>query len=233
MDRSQVTHRRLSTLAFILGCLAPGAVLAVEEPAFEVIENRNGFELRQYDELVLAETVVDADFEDAGNEAFRRLFAYISGKNRSQAKIDMTAPVVQEAESEEIAMTAPVVQQSAEQGWKVAFIVPSDYSWHNAPEPVDSRVSLRLVPERTVAVLEFSGSWSAQRWADKESLLRQALDDAGLEADGPAVYARYDPPFKPWFLRRNEIQIPVKERAQQASSVSRPIVVVPSTPADR
>lgn len=211
MERSRNHRTMIPILSLAIGCLFPGSLLAIEEPSYEVVDSHDGFELRQYEEVVLAETLVEADFEDAGNEAFRRLFAYISGKNRIQAKIDMTAPVVQEQASAKIAMTAPVVQQSDAEGWRVAFVVPSQYSWHDAPEPVDSRVSLRLVPERTVAVLQFSGTWDAKRWAAKETELREALNGAGLEPDGPAVYARYDPPFKPWFLRRNEIQIPVRE----------------------
>lgn len=211
MERSRNHRTMIPMLSLALGCLFPGTLLAIEEPPYQVVESHDGFELRQYDEVVLAETVVESDFEDAGNEAFRRLFAYISGKNRIQAKIDMTAPVVQEPASAKIAMTAPVVQQSDEKGWRVAFVVPAQYSWHDAPEPVDWRVSLRLVPERTVAVIQFSGTWAATRWAAKEAELREALDGAGLEPDGPAVYARYDPPFKPWFLRRNEIHIPVRE----------------------
>ena len=210
MKRSTASRIRSTLIASALGCLVPAAALAIEEPSFQVVGDHEDFELRHYEEVVLAETLVDADFEDAGNQAFRRLFAYISGKNRSQAKIDMTAPVVQEPASEKIAMTAPVVQQSDERGWRVAFVVPSIYGWHDAPEPVDSEVSLRLVPERTVAVLRFSGSWDEDRWIDREARLREALSAEGLEPDGPAVYARYDPPFKPWFLRRNEIQIPVK-----------------------
>ncbi|MEE4271441.1 MAG: heme-binding protein [Thermoanaerobaculales bacterium] len=210
MECSRNHRRIIPILGSALACLLfPGTLCAIEEPSYTVVESHGIFEIRQYDEVVLAETLVEADFEDAGNKAFRRLFAYISGENRIQAKIDMTAPVVQEPASAKIAMTAPVVQQSDEKGWRVAFIVPGQYRWPDAPEPLDSRVSLRLVPERTVAALRFSGTWDAKRWAAKEAELREALDGAGLEPDGPAVYARYDPPFKPWFLRRNEILIPV------------------------
>ena len=204
----------LSTIAvFVVVCLVPGIVLAIEEPEYEILEENGGIELRSYDEVILAETQVDADFEAAGNQAFRRLFAYISGKNRSQVKIDMTAPVVQEAVSEKIAMTAPVIHQQDDRGWRVAFVVPDLYNWHNAPEPTDPEVSLRLVPERTMAVLRFSGGWSGERFKAKEAELRASLADRGWTPDGPAVFARYDPPFKPWFLRRNEVMIPVKTEA--------------------
>lgn len=208
---SEISRRvtRPAIAAFVCGWLLPGAALAIEEPGYGVLEKHGSIELRSYDEIVLAETLVDADFDAAGNQAFRRLFGYISGKNRSQVKIDMTAPVVQEAMSEKIAMTAPVVQQQDDQGWRVAFVVPDLYTWHNAPEPTDPEVSLRLVPERTMAVLRFSGGWSAEKFKAKEAELRTALADRGWTPAGPSVFARYDPPFKPWFLRRNEVMIPV------------------------
>jgi len=196
--------------AVVCGWLVPGVALAIEEPEYGLLEEHGSIQLRAYDEVVLAETLVEADFDAAGNQAFRRLFGYISGKNRSQVKIDMTAPVVQEAVSEKIAMTAPVVQQQDGPGWRVAFVVPDLYNWHNAPEPTDPEVSLRLVPERTMAVLKFSGGWSAERFKTKEAELRASLADLGWTPDGPAVFARYDPPFKPWFLRRNEVMIQVK-----------------------
>ena len=210
MSRRHNKLARSALAAMVCGWLVPGVALAIEEPEYEVLEEYDDIELRSYDEVVLAEVRVDADFDAAGNQAFRRLFGYISGKNRSQVKIDMTAPVVQEAVSEKIAMTAPVIQQQDDRGWRVAFVVPDLYTWNNAPTPTDPEVSLRLVPERTMAVLRFSGGWSGERFKAKEVELQSFLADRGWTPDGPAVCARYDPPFKPWFLRRNEVMIPVK-----------------------
>lgn len=194
------------------GLLVPGGALAVEEPEYEVVASHGELELRRYAPMILAETRVEADFEGAGNEAFRRLFRYISGDNRAQAKIAMTAPVVQEAASRKIAMTAPVVQEADEEGWRVAFVLPAEFSWETAPLPTDSRVALRLVPERTVAALRFSGTWGEERFAEHERRLRALIAEHGLEPAGEAVSARYNPPFTPWFMRRNEVLIPVVER---------------------
>ena len=199
---------------YALACVAMltplGAAMATEQPSYDVVAEHETFELRRYAPMILAETEVDGGFERAGNVAFRRLFDYISGANRTQTKIDMTAPVVQEATSEKIAMTAPVVQEGSDDGWRVAFVVPSEYTPETAPEPTDPRVELRVVPERLVAALRFSGTWDADRFRDHESQLLRLLAGEGLEPVGETVYARYDPPFKPWFLRRNEILIPVQ-----------------------
>ena len=61
--------------------LLAGNAMAVEEAKYNVLRDEAGFELREYESHILAETTVDGEFEDAGNEAFSRLFKYISGNN--------------------------------------------------------------------------------------------------------------------------------------------------------
>jgi hypothetical protein len=198
----------VGALAVVL--LPAGVTMAIEEPEYEVVASYGDFEVRRYASMILAETRVDSDFEKAGNQAFRRLFGYISGDNEAQAKIEMTAPVVQEPSSRKIAMTAPVVQESDDSGWRVAFVVPTEFSWETVPQPTDPRVSLRLVPERIVAAVRFSGTWGQERFFGHESELRERLAGHDLRPIGEAIYARYNPPFTPWFMRRNEVLIPVE-----------------------
>lgn len=107
-------------------------------------------------------------------------------------------------------MTAPVLQAGDTSGWRVAFVVPAQYSWETAPQPTDPRVKLRLLPARTVAAVRFSGTWDEERFTTKEKELRALLADRGLKTIGEAMYARYNPPFTPWFLRRNEVMIAVE-----------------------
>jgi hypothetical protein len=210
MKRTFGSRVLASGLLLIAAPAAARFAMAIEEPEYEVVAEHAGFELRRYQPVILAETEVDGGFEEAGNKAFSRLFAYIAGDNRSRAKIAMTAPVVQESSSEKIAMTAPVVQEGSDVGWRVAFVVPASYSWETVPEPTDARVELRQVPERTAAVLRFSGTWGEERFTTREARLRELLVEHGWQPVGEAIYARYDPPFTPWFMRRNEVQIPVE-----------------------
>jgi hypothetical protein len=184
--------------------------MAVENADYQVAAVHGDLEIRLYAPQILAETTVDSDFDGAGNQAFQRLFNYISGANRAQSKIAMTAPVSQEAAPQKIAMTAPVVQEAAGGTWRVSFLVPSSFTWDTVPEPVDPRVRLRKVPERTIAALRFSGTWGEQRFRDHESKLRTLLAKQGLKADGEPIFARYNPPFTPWFMRRNEVLIPIR-----------------------
>jgi hypothetical protein len=182
---------------------------ALEKAAYTVVESHGEIELRDYQPQILVETEVAASFDDAGNLAFRRLFNYISGENMSRSKIAMTAPVTQEAGSEKIDMTAPVTQEGRDGQWRIAFLLPSSYTWDTAPAPTDERVSLRQVPSQRMAAIRFSGRWGESRFQEHERKLREFITRQGLEVAGAVEYARYDPPFKPWFMRRNEVLIPV------------------------
>lgn len=182
---------------------------AIEETKFKVIESEGNFELRQYSPHIVAETFVEADFSKAGNEAFNRLAGYINGQNRRKQTIPMTAPVSQEADFEKIPMTAPVNQEGAGEKWRFTFLMPAKYTLETLPEPLDSRVALRKVPERLVAALKYSGTWSKSRYEEKKKQLMEWIEKHGLKQVGEPIFARYNPPFTPWFLRRNEVLIPV------------------------
>jgi hypothetical protein len=191
--------------------------MAIEEPQYRVLEQDGPFELRQYSPYMLAETAVDAGFMNAGNIAFGRLFRYISGANTTQAKIAMTAPVEQapragEKASAKIAMTAPVEQAVADGVYRIGFVVPREYSPATVPQPTDARVSIRAVPARRVAVWRYSGRWTEANFRDNERLLRARLAQRHLEpvAGDSAIIARYNSPFAVWFLRRNEVLIPLQ-----------------------
>ena len=83
--------------------------------------------------------------------------------------------------------------------------MPSAWTLETLPEPNDARVLLRAIPARTIAVLRYSGTWSQSRYEEPLKKLQDALQQAGLPWHGEAVWARYDPPWTPWFWRRNEI----------------------------
>jgi hypothetical protein len=190
--------------------------MAVEEPAYRLNESDGSFELRQYAPQVVAETRAEGGFESAGNVAFGRLFRYISGNNVAQQKIAMTAPVTQSGDAprgEKIAMTAPVSQVADGKAFRVAFVLPEEYSLETAPRPLDPTVQVSEVPARLVAVWRYSGRWTEANYADNEQQLRAAMKQRGLVGSGEPILARYNPPFTPWFMRRNEILIPVDQNS--------------------
>jgi hypothetical protein len=188
----------------------PIAGQAIEEPDYQVLRSLGQVELRQYAPYVVAEVVVDADAADAGNQAFPILAGYIFGKNKGQKTFAMTAPVTQTAEPVRMAMTAPVTQAAVPGGMRVQFVLPKGVTSASAPEPLDVRVQLREVPAATWAAIRYSGTWSQANYQEHLALLQAALKAAGVDTVGEPVLARYNAPFTPWFLRRNEIWLAVK-----------------------
>ncbi len=179
---------------------------ATEEPDFKVIRAlENGIEIREYAAYLVAEVVVPGPASEAGNRAFPILAGYIFGKNKGARKFAMTAPVTQAAVPVKLDMTAPVTQTAVADGFLVQFVLPKDVTLSTAPEPQDARIALRVVPSSHVAVIRYSGFWSDSNYNSHLAKLRSALGAANLAATGEAVYSRYNAPFTPWFMRRNEI----------------------------
>ena len=199
--------RALAAPALVAALSAPGAAMAIEKPAHEVVRRYADFEVRDYAPRVVAETEVRLPRKEAGNEGFRRLAGYIFGKNRGEQRIAMTAPVAQWP-GRRIAMTAPVAQEERSPGaFVVQFTMPASFTLATLPEPLDPQVTLRDEPARRVAVWRYSGTWSEERYEAQLARFRFALAREGLTAAGEPTWARYDPPWTPWFLRTNEIWV--------------------------
>lgn len=182
-----------------------------EQQPYDFLTRYPLFEVRRYPAHLVAEVEVDSSFAGAGNRAFGVLVAFISGRNSTRGKVAMTAPVVQEQASTKIWMTSPVVQEpSAESGRHVvAFVMPAEFTLDTLPRPSDPRITVRQVPEHVAAVMTFSGRWTERIYLEQVAELRTAVEQAGLEVSGPPRFARFDPPWTPWFRRRNEVVLPI------------------------
>ena len=199
----------LSTLALTL---LPQSGHAIEEPEFQIVRSLPDIEVRQYAAYTVAEVLVAGPQGDAGNQAFPILAGYIFGKNKGERRFAMTAPVTQAAVPVKLEMTAPVTQTATPAGYLVQFVLPKGVTVANAPEPLDARVQLREVPPTQVAVIRYSGFWSESNDSEHLSKLQTALRSAGLTWAGEPVYSRYNAPFTPWFMRRNEIWLQLAEK---------------------
>ncbi len=226
-------HAPPRTAAVVLALLGVNA-MATEQPKYEVLQRYADFEVREYGPVVVAETEVTGEQSEVGNQAFSLLAGYIFGNNHGAKKIAMTAPVTQAPrDGTRIAMTAPVAQtKTGEQRWSVQFTMPSAFTLDTLPAPKDARVQLRQQPARRVAVVRYSGTWSQRNYDEHVETLRAGLRREGLEATGAPTWARYDPPWTPWFLRTNEVQLEVVLPASLTSPPSPQVRPHDSPPAD-
>jgi effector-binding domain-containing protein len=163
-----------------------------EEAKYKVVENEDKFEIRDYAPQIVAETTVEGSLEDAGDKAFNRLFQYISGNNSLNSKI---------------AMTSPVGQQKSGDKWLVSFVMPVAYTMKNLPKPKDSRIRLLQIPARRMAAIRYSGFWSEERYLKNRSELKVWMKRKGFTGIGNPIWARYNSPYRLWFMRRNEVLI--------------------------
>lgn len=170
--------------------------MALEEPDYEVLLKTEQVEFRRYEPYLVAEVTVSG--KSADNQAFRILAGYIFGNNEDDVKMQMTAPV----ESRDGDSGRQVYQD-------YAFVMEKTYSLNSLPVPNDERIRLREKPERIVAVRQFSGRWSEKNIEKHEQRLLDDLQNLGVAIAGPPELARYNSPFAPWFLRRNEIIVPI------------------------
>jgi hypothetical protein len=183
--------------------------MAIEEPKYAIFLRERASEVRDYQAAIAAEVSVTGDQRTALRKGFRLVAHYIFGGNRRRQRIAMTAPVAQQRTSKMIAMTAPVTQTQSDDAWVVRFTMPSAYSLETLPEPNEPNVKLRAVAPGRFAVIRFSGLVSS---ANVEAKTVELIDFAkvhDLRTMGSASLAQYNPPWTPWFMRRNELLVEV------------------------
>lgn len=174
-----------------------------ESAPYQVIDSDGKFEIREYPDLVLAST--ESKFEARGNDgSFMRLFRYISGNNDAKQEIQMTTPVFME-------------QDSANAKGKMGFVMPQEIAQKGAPKPTASDVAIRTREGGRFAVIRFSGIATTKKYESKEAELRAWLNERGLQGEEAAERAGYDAPFTPGPLRRNEVLIRLKPKADASA----------------
>jgi hypothetical protein len=186
--------------------------MAIEIPKYKVIKKEGSFELREYNDFIIAKVEVNAkNYDEAANTGFKLLADFIFGNNTKRAKISMTAPVgEEEISSEKIAMTAPVkVEAVTEHTYVISFTMPKRYSLENLPVPNNKAVTFEKIPSHKVAVLRFSGFVNERILKKKTNELQTWITEQKINPQGNFSSARYDPPWTLWFLRRNEVIVSV------------------------
>lgn len=195
--------------------LISGETMAIEEPSYTVLSQVEDFELRRYDEQLVAQTWVSGDQDTASRQGFKILADYIFGNNTApsgeSSKISMTAPVTMQSDnlngqaSQKIAMTAPVSMQQNNGKWRVQFTMPSQYTMQTLPKPNNPDVKIVQVPAQTYGVIKFSGLAGSKKVAKKTETLKSWMQTQKLVITGTPELARYNPPWTLPFMRRNEV----------------------------
>jgi len=166
---------------------------------YEVVRSIGPVQIRKYPPLTLA--TVTTSYDDV---AFSILFQYISGKNEPSERIPMISPVLsQRPRGERIAMTAPVISDEG----SFSFVLPTKYSYRSAPVPEDPRIRITEVPSRYIAVVQFSGRAYDRDVMEMERALLSTLEKNHIHSIGSPFLMRYNSPFTPGFLRRNEVGV--------------------------
>jgi len=188
--------------------------MAVEEPKFTVLEKEDSFELRAYGPKLIAEVLVDGELSEASSKGFKLIADFIFGNNTAQSgkseKISMTAPVAVKASYEKIAMTAPVGMQQSNSGWRVYFVMPSEYTLQTLPKPNNPLVKIKQIAGQKFAVVRFSGLVGEEKMTIKQAELNQWIERKNFKSISNPELARYNPPWTLPFLRRNEIMVEVE-----------------------
>jgi hypothetical protein len=182
--------------------------MAIESPRYQTVYQDKKFEIREYEDHIVAEVEIDGDFGSALQKGFRVLAEYIFGGNTSKARINMTVPVTEQAvASEKIEMTAPVTSSPVEEGkkYRITFTMPSKYSLENLPEPVNKNISFSKVARRKVAALRFSGNLNNRLATRKAKELETWLNENKYSRKTNFIFAQYNPPWIPGIFRRNEV----------------------------
>jgi hypothetical protein len=170
--------------------------MAVEQASYKVIIKEGNFEVRFYDPMVVA---ISTENEIKGYSGFNNLFNYISGQNKESKKIAMTAPVLNNFDDEQLT---------------TAFVMPKQYSVEVLPQPINPGLQFKEIPERYMASITFSGNINQEIIDRKKQELTKWLIEKNITTIGSAELARYNPPFIPGFLKRNEVLVEVNYPAE-------------------
>lgn len=162
-----------------------------ETAKYEVLEKDGKFEIREYDSFYTA-AVSESDPIDTNG--FSDIFGYISGDNVSKEKISMTTPVMNEL---------------GEEKYTTEFVMPSKYKDVSPPKPMNENITIKRREKRQCAAVTFNGSVYKEKIQKNEEELLKWLSKINRVPEGTFRLARYNPPFTPPPLKRNEILIDV------------------------
>jgi effector-binding domain-containing protein len=103
-------------------------------------------------------------------------------------------------------MTTPVISETN----TMSFVLPAAYRMKEVPEPIDTRISIKEIHSRELAVIRFSGRASSSDVAQVHDRLLKKLEESNIAIVGTPFLMRYNPPYTPGFMRRNEVGVEIR-----------------------
>jgi hypothetical protein len=180
-----------------------------EQAIYKVVQSQGRMEIRDYAPMIVAEGEFTGERKETINKGFMVIASYIFGKNVSTQKVPMTVPILQQ-QSEKIPMTVPILQAKSQNNtWTLSFVMPHTYTLKTLPTPSNSEVKLREIPAKRFTVIQFSGMWTQSNLDKRLVELQKFIESKNLTTLSKPVYAFFNPPWTPWFMRRNEIMIEI------------------------
>jgi hypothetical protein len=182
---------KLISRALIVLLILNTNIMANEEPDYIVLKKESEIEIRQYKNFLTASIEMEGDRKEAIGKGFRSLFKYISGENKNKENISMTIPVMQKS--------------SGGNKWNISFVVPKKFELKDVPQPDNGNIQIKNNSDLKVIAITFSGLFSDGNIQENETKLRNYIKEKVIKIEEPAIYAGYNAPWTPWFLKRNEV----------------------------
>jgi hypothetical protein len=166
-----------------------------ESPNYTVLFKDKNFEIRSYDEFMLATTKTKKDPKQSSG--FNNIFNYITGDNNTNQKISMTTPVISTQEDNKLI---------------TSFYMPTRFNEDNLPKPNSNNVYIERFEKALFGVIKFSGSWKEKNYLKHDLLLKQYIERNGYNIISKRYLFRYQPPFIPSVFRRNELAYIIEKK---------------------
>jgi hypothetical protein len=167
----------------------------IETPNYKVIKTLGDVEIREYPQMILAQTKLGGKrYDTNGNNGFGVVANYIFGGNQQKQKI---------------AMTAPVIMNMSDTDASMSFVMPSQYQLSDLPSPNSTAVSLVSQDSMKLAVLRFGGFSSDEKIAKYAQILTEVLEKNNIRTKGSLLFMGYN---APWDVinRRNEVAFQIE-----------------------
>ena len=171
----------------------------LETPEYKVIKKSGSYEVRKYEPMIIARTLVRSDYKEATSTGFRRIANYIFGGNEKNMEIAMTAPVLS---------NSPVDVDSE---YEISFVMPSSFKKETLPEPNSSNVEIMGRSLDLVACISFGGWATESRVKNYHEKLNNWIEKERLKIDGKFMIAQYNSPWALPPFRHNEILVRVSK----------------------